>query len=517
MTSHLPLLLLILDGWGIAPPSPGNPIPLAAPKTYEHLVHTYPVAQLRASGSAVGLPPKQVGNSEAGHMNLGAGRIVEQDALRINKEIASGLFFRNPAFLEALSFCAKHRSRLHLIGLLTGEESGHAFPSHLTSLLKLARHNGDPPVLLHLFTDGRDTAKFAAVELCEALEKHLGKNQRIATVVGRLWGMDRAKRWSRTERAYDALTQGRGRRMPSAVSAILAAYKRSESDEFLLPTVIGASPAKVREGRVHDDDAVILFNLRSDRARQLTKAFVQEKFEAMNPGAFKRRKVFTALRFVAMTDFGPDLPRVVTAYPSTDLDGTLVHALGDLRQLYIAESEKFAHITFFFNGGHAAAVAGEERIVVPSYDVDSFDTAPEMATPEITRRILRRIAAGTNDVIVANFANADMVAHTGNIAAGIRAVQTIDQALAKLVPAILTKRGTMVITADHGNIEAMVNRKSGEVDTEHNASPVPFIVIGPKNIHFAPRGILADVAPTILRILERTPPKAMTGHSLLRT
>lgn len=514
MTAKQPLLLLILDGWGLAPPGPSNAVTLAAPKTFSDLWKRYPHALLRASGSAVGLPPKQVGNSEAGHMNLGAGRIVVQDAVRINKEISNGLFFRNPAFLEAISFCTEQKSQLHLIGLLTGEESGHAFPLHLHALLKLAREHGDPIVQLHLFTDGRDTAKYAAVELLHALEKILSKHQRIATIAGRFWGMDRAKRWSRTAETYGAIVHGRGKKARSAEFGVLAAYKRAESDEFVSPTVIG-SAAEIRASRMHDGDAVILFNLRSDRARQLTKTFVQERFEKMNPGAFKRSKVFRDLRFVAMTDFGPDLQNVVTAYPSTDLNDTFVHALRDLRQLYIAESEKFAHVTFFFNGGHAAAVAGEERIMVPSYNVVSFDKVPEMATPEIARRILRSLAQQTHDVIVANFANADMIAHTGNIAAGIEAVRSIDAALARLVPAFLKRRGTVVVTADHGNIEDMLNEQTGEVDTEHNASPVPLIIAGPKRIRLKNHGRLADVAPTVLRLLGRKPPKAMTGHSLL--
>ena len=514
MIRRAPLLLLILDGWGMAAPGPSNAIARAEPKTFFDLWKRYPHALLRASGSAVGLPPKQVGNSEAGHMNLGAGRVVEQDAVRINKEIANGLFFRNPAFLEALSFCSARKSQLHLVGLLTGEESGHAFPLHLHALLKLARERGNPTVRLHLFTDGRDTSKYAAIELLHSLEKKLGPEQRIATIAGRFWGMDRAKRWSRTAEAYRAMVLGRGKRARSAEFAVLAAYKRAESDEFVAPTVIG-SPAEIQASRIRDGDAVILFNLRSDRARQMAKTFVQEHFERMNPGAFKRMKVFHDLRFVAMTDFGPDLQNVVTAYPSTNLDDTLVQTLADMRQLYIAESEKFAHVTFFFNGGHAAAVAHEDRIMVPSYNVDSFDKAPEMATPEITRRILRSVTKQSHDCIVANFANADMVGHTGSIAAGMAAVQSIDDAIARLVPAFLKRSGTVVVTADHGNIEDMLNEQTGEVDTEHNANPVPLIIVSPTPVALKGRGRLADVAPTILRLLGRKPPRAMTGHSLL--
>ncbi|MBI3956790.1 MAG: 2,3-bisphosphoglycerate-independent phosphoglycerate mutase [Candidatus Kerfeldbacteria bacterium] len=515
MTARLPLVLVILDGWGIAPAGPGNAITQAHPATYESLVATARMATLRASGQAVGLPAKQVGNSEAGHMNIGAGRVVQQDAVRINKEIANGLFYRNPAFTQALAHCRSRKSRLHLVGLLTGIESGHAFPSHLLALLKFVQKSADIPVLLHLFSDGRDTAKYAAVELLHGLEKKIGPSSRIATIAGRFWGMDRAKRWSRTEQAYLAMTSARGRRAKSAEHAVLDAYKRGESDEFITPTVIG-SAVETRAGCVRDNDAMILFNLRSDRARQITKAFVQPQFEKFNPGAFRRVKTYKKLFFVAMTDFGPDLPNIITAYPSVNLDDTLVHALGDLRQVYIAETEKFAHVTFFFNGGHAAPVIGEQRVMVPSYNVESFDKTPEMSTPEIARRIVKAVTGDTADVIVANLANADMVGHTGNLAAGVAAVQSIDRALAAIIPAALAKNGTVVITGDHGNIEAMVNQKSGEVDTEHNVSPVPLLLVGKRLPQLAPRGVLADIAPTILRLLGRTPPNTMTGRSLLR-
>lgn len=509
-----PLVLLILDGWGIARPGASNPVSLARLTTFPSLLKRFPNTRLQASGAAVGLPTKQVGNSEAGHMNIGAGRVVEQDAVRINREIANGLFFKNSAILDALAVCRRHKSRLHLLGLLTDGESGHAFPRHLQALLRLALVHGNPPVSLHLFTDGRDTAKFAATELAHALEKTLQSNQSVSTLMGRFWGMDRAKRWSRTEAAYNALVLGRGRRFASAEQAILAGYKRGESDEFLAPSVVG-SAAAIRDSRIRNGDAVIFFNLRSDRARQITKPFVQENFERLNPGSFRRKKTFQKLRFVAMTDFGPDLPNIRTAYPSIDLDDTLPFALKNFRQLYIAETEKFAHVTFFFNGGHAAAVAGEDRVMVPSYNVSSYDAEPAMATPEITNRMLRALQERRYDVLVANFANADMVGHTGNLQAGIDAVRVIDQSIARLVPAVQARDGIMIITADHGNIEDMLNEKTGEVDTEHNGNPVPFLLISPRRRGLRRAGKLADVAPTILALLRQQQPKAMKGHSLL--
>lgn len=448
-------------------------------------------------------------------MNIGAGRIVPQDAVRINDTIADGRFGKNPAFLQAVHHVQQQRSQLHLMGLLTGEESGHAYPKHLTALLQLAHSHG-VPTQLHLFTDGRDSPKFGAIDFLHKLEKHLGKEQRIATVIGRIW-MDRAKRWSRTETAYNALVLGKGRFAKTAEEAVLNAYQRGESDEFLAPTVIGATAVERRSDRVRDHDALIFFNLRSDRARQITKAFVQHRFEEKNPGSFRRQKVLRHLVFVALTEFGPELECVLTAFPSVVLEETLPVVLGNLRQLYLAESEKFAHVTYFFNGGHQQAVAGEERRMVSSADVPSFDAQPAMAAPAITAAILDGLARRRYDCIVANFANADMVGHTGNIQAGITAVQCIDACVARIASAVIARKGLLLITGDHGNIEEMVNEKTGAINTEHSGNPVPFIIIGAApSVRLQTTGVLADVAPTLLALMGRTQPHAMTGHSLLR-
>ncbi len=511
-----PVVLLILDGWGVAPPSEGNAITLARPAAYQRLLRRYPHTLLKASGSAVGLPSKQYGNSEAGHMNIGAGRIVEQDAVRINHQIEDGRFQKNVAFLEAIKHAKHQHGHLHLMGLLTGKESGHAYPLHLTALLDLAAAHR-VPVFLHLFTDGRDTSKFDAIGLLRTLEKHLQTNQRIATIIGRVWAMDRAKRWVRTGRAYNAMVLGQGKVATSAEQAVQAGYQRGENDEFLLPTVIGATAAERLAGRIRGHDAIIFFHLRSDRARQMAKAFVQGSFERMNPGSFRRKKVLRHILFVAMTEFGPDLPNILTAFPSVTLQDTLPIALDGRHQLYIAESEKYAHITYFFNGGYAAPVAKEDRVMIPSSNVLSFDKQPDMQTVAITSRIVQALKKQQYDFIAANFANADMVAHTGNLKASVRAVQVIDRAIHRLVSVVLPLGGTLLITSDHGNIEEVLNGKTGGVDTEHSGNPIPLLIVGQggKNIRLRKTGILADIAPTILQIVGCPQPKSMTGTSLI--
>lgn len=513
---HAPIVLLILDGWGIARSGPGNAITLARPSVFQSLWQRYPHAVLRASGSAVGLPPRQNGNSEAGHLNIGAGRVVEQDAVRISTSIDDLTFFRNPALLHALHHVQKRGGHFHLMGLLTSDQSGHAFPKHLYALLRLAREQGDAPTYLHLFTDGRDTSPYAAMELLAKLRKHLGKNQHVATVIGRLY-LDRAKRWYRTEAAYNALVMGLGRTATTAEEAVMAAYKRGQSDEFIDPTIIGSTATIRRDSRVRATDAIVLFHLRSDRARQITKAFMQDDFEKMNPGAFHRKRVLTNLHFVALTDFGPDLPHVVTAFPSSRLAETLPMVLKGFRQLYIAESEKFAHITFFLNGGYAAPVNGEKRVMVPSSNVVAFDQHPQMEASTITARVVRAVTHMTYDFIAANFANADMVGHTGNLKAGIAAVQCIDACIKKIYDAVMARHGTLIITADHGNIEGQLEEKTDQVNTEHSANPVPFILVSDAAVHHTLRrtGTLANVAPTIIALAGVSKPRAMTGHSLL--
>lgn len=503
-----PVVLLILDGWGVVHTQAGNAIARAKVKTFPSLWKKFPHTILSASGTAVGLPARQVGNSEAGHMNLGAGRVVRQDAVRINGAIEDGSFFSNPAFLSATRHVRKSGGTLHIMGLLTGTESGHAFPKHLDALLRLVRREHTHRVRLHLFTDGRDASPYGAIRQVRRLIPKL-KRERIATLMGRYWAMDRAKRWNRTRVAYESLTSPHGRRAETVAQALTHAYRDGESDEFLRPMVIG-SEREVEESRIRNGDAVIFFNHRSDRARQITKVFVQDRFERQNPKSFSRRRL-KKLWFVAMADFGPDLPNLSTAFPSEMLNDTFPMQFKNFRQLYIAESEKFAHVTFFFNGGHPYPVAHEDRVLVPSSNIKKFDRSPAMATQRVADHIVASVKKRTHDVIVANFANADMVGHTGNLQAGILAAQAIDRNLKRVASAVLANGGALFVTADHGNIEEMA-------DTEHNSNPVPFLLVARRTngTRFRNKGKLADVAPTILDWLDKKKPKAMTGRSLFQ-
>lgn len=503
-----PVVLLILDGWGVGGGKRQNAIIASRILGFPALWKKYPHATLAASGTAVGLPERQVGNSEAGHMNLGAGRVVRQDAVRINDAIREGTFFSNPVFLRASRHVRTSGGTFHIMGLLTGAESGHAFPRHLDALLQFVRQEHVHRVRLHLFTDGRDDTPFGAIRLVRQLVPKL-RRERIATLIGRYWAMDRAKRWSRTRVAYDALTSVRGRRAETVAHALTRAYRGGESDEFLRPILIG-SEREIVESRIRNGDAVVFFNHRSDRARQITKTFVQDRFEAHNPNSFGRRRM-KRLCFVAMTDFGPDLPNLFTAFPSEMLKQTFPMQFRKRKQLYVAESEKFAHVTFFFNGGHPYSVAGEERLLIPSSDEKHVDRTPGMATQKIESAILSSVEKRQHDVIVANFANADMVGHTGDLRAGIRAVRVIDRSLLRVAAILLRCGGTLFVTADHGNIEEMA-------DTEHNRNPVPFLLVanGTRKRRLRKEGKLADVAPTILDWLGLQKPSLMTGSSLLK-
>lgn len=511
--SSWPLVLVIFDGWGTAKPGPGNAIALAKTPVMDQLSQTYPHTTLRASGSAVGLPMNQAGNSEAGHMNIGAGRIVEQDSVRISKSINDGSFFKNAAFLAAMHHVAKYRSQLHLIGLLTEQQSGHVDPDHLLALLTMARMKHVGRIVLHLFTDGRDSPPRIAVHLLRSLEKSLGKNEAIGTVMGRYYAMDRKKNWPSIQRAYNAMVHGQGRKAVSAEEAILQAYERGQTDEFIEPAVIG-QPSK---HRIREHDAVIFFNLRSDRARELTKVFVQKDFTRLNPGSFRPKERPGDLLFVAMTDFGPDLGEIYTAFPSVDLYNTLPVVLRRQRQLYIAEGEKYAHVTFFFNGGYDKPVAGEDRVLVPSPDAVSYDATPDMSAEKITSAVVTDLKASKHDVIVVNFANPDMLGHTGNLQATMKAIQTIDRCVGRIRDAVMERGGTLILTADHGNAEAMLTEDGRNVDTEHSTNPVPLIVVTPKplTVTLRPDGVLADVAPTILDLLGMAQPRAMAGRTLI--
>jgi 2,3-bisphosphoglycerate-independent phosphoglycerate mutase len=514
--SARPVVLIIMDGWGIAKPSAGNAITQAKTPAIDYYTKNFPNTLLAAHGSMVGLPRNQDGNSEAGHMNIGAGRIIEQDSVLISKSIKSGIFFKNAAFLEAINHVKRHRAhgesaKLHIMGLLSNHESAHSSPDHVFALFKLCREQNLKDVYLHLFTDGRDSSQYAAIKFLKKLEREFVDGMKIATISGRYYAMDRASNWPRTELAYNALVLGKGVTAVSPEEAIVQSYNRGLSDEFIIPTVIVKDNKPV--ATIDNKDSLIFFNLRSDRARQMAKPFLQHDFNG-----FKRRKVLKDFRFVAMTDFGPELPNILTAFPSNLLKDTLPMVLQKERQLYIAEREKYSHITYFLNGGYANPCDGENRIVVKSPDVPTYDLKPQMSASEITKIVLQSLGHNLYDFIAINFANPDMVGHTGNLAAGIKAVEYVDKCVGEIVDPVLKEKGNVIITADHGNVEEMVNLKTGEIDTEHSTNPVPFILVSRDRALRRSKlkgGILADVAPTILKIMDVKKPRLMTRRGLL--
>jgi len=512
-----PQILIVMDGWGISDEQPDNPIAVAKTPTYNMLWEKYIHTTLSASGEDVGLLAGQDGNSEAGHMNIGAGRIVKQDVSVISKSIENGTFFKNSAFIAAIDHVQKSGGDLHCMVLLSNKNSGHSNPEHLRAFLKLTRDQHVKKVFLHLFTDGRDTPKHAGLGFLRALEEELQPTERIATIMGRLY-LDRKKNWRRTEAAYNALVLGEGKLVQKPEQAVKQAYATGQTDEFIEPAIISLTDADY--GRISEGDSVVFLNLRSDRARQLTKPFVQKTFEQMNKDTFTRKRILQDLTFVAMTDFGPDLDHVLTAYPSPDIDGTLPWVLRKYRQLYIAEGEKYAHMTYFFNGGHPDPVGGEDRIFVASPHVDSYDKTPEMSAREITKNVLKYLKKGTYDFYGINFANADMIGHTGNLAAAIQAVEVIDECLGKIISVVLAQNGVVYVTADHGNVEKIMNVETGEILTEHTSNPVPFFIVTNRDLgvkQTLPIGKLADIAPTILDVMGIEPSREMTGRSLIKT
>jgi len=515
--NNLPLILIILDGWGIAKPNKGNAITLSEIPFINSLIKKYPSTELCAHGKCVGLPPEQDGNSEAGHMNIGAGRLVEQDVVKISKSINDGTFFKNAAFIAAIKHVKDNNSNIHLMGVLSNGMSAHSDPDHLLALLTLLRKYNLNNIYLHLFTDGRDSPKYVSLKLIETIKREYLDKEQIATVMGRFYAMDRKKKWKRTERAYNSLVIGSDNETDSPEDAITQSYNKGENDEFIEPYIIKKN--KKALPRIQDNDSVIFFNLRSDRARQLAKIFVQKKFNEDNPCSYKRRKVLKNLCFVAMTDFGPDLDSIITAFPSIDIKETLPMVLSDLRQLYITETEKYAHVTYFFNGGYSGKVDNEDHHVIISPDVRSYDVTPAMKSEELSHVVINNLVKDKYDFTVLNFAAPDMIAHTGNLQAGIKCCEIINKELEKIIGKYLKYNGTLIITADHGNIEEMINLDTKEIDTEHSSNPVPFIIIGNniKNLKLKKGGRLSDIAPTILNLLGRIKPAKMTGRSLIKT
>ncbi len=525
-----PIVLCILDGWGIAQDSPGNGITRANPSNFNNMWFSYPHALLVASGQAVGLPEGHVGNSEVGHINLGAGRVVFQDLLRVNNAITDGSFFENEAFLEAVKHVVKNNSNIHLMGLV-GLGTVHSDVGHLFALLQLLKKNNIPAfrIKLHLFTDGRDSPPTSAKGYIAQLKERIGKANlgQIASISGSYFAMDRDDRWDRTGKAYFALLGKSEKKAKHVVSVLDNSYSQNITDEFVEPTVI-VDESNVPIGAIADNDALIFFNYRPDRARQLTKAFVldDKNLKELKTHSGEKVKVFDRgekiknLFFVSLTRYQINLPVTKVAFNPEEVTMPIARVFSErnLKQLHIAETEKYAHVTYFFNGGVEKPFQGEDRILVDSPKVGSYDKKPEMSAGEITDKFLQHLQAKMHSFIVFNYANADMVAHSGNIEATIKAVQTIDYQLGVISKAITSIGGGLIITADHGNAEELINLRTGQRDTEHNLSPVPAVLVFNElrgiNIQL-PQGLLADIAPTILASLQIPKPSTMTGRSLL--
>lgn len=506
-----PLLLAILDGWGLGRKRIGNAIYNAHTPYYHELLEKYPVARLSSSGLEVGLPPGQMGNSEVGHLNIGAGRVVYQELTRISKAIDDGSFCENPALLAAIRHVREHSSALHLMGLVS-DGGVHSHLSHLFALLELAGRENLKRVYVHAILDGRDVGPKSAGEFLEALEEKmaaLGVGA-TATVSGRYYTMDRDRRWERVQKAYRAMVNGDGQMAAASLHALTAAYEREVTDEFVLPTVILDKQGKP-VATVQNNDAMIFFNFRPDRARQITRAFTDRDFSG-----FDRGPLPPFPHFVCMTQYDETIGAPV-AFPPDHPTQTLGEILAEagLTQLRIAETEKYAHVTFFFSGGEEKCFPGEERILIPSPKVPTYNLQPEMSAPQVTERVLAEIEKDRFDVIILNYANTDMVGHTGVVEAAVSAVETVDSCLKKVVAAVLARDGVAVITADHGNAEQMTTGRTHQPFTAHTPNPVPFILASNEPYRLHKKGILADVAPTVLELLGLPKPPVMTGTSLL--
>lgn len=535
------VILLVFDGLGIALPGPGNAYFQAQPQNFESAMHMFPHTQLRASGEAVGLPANEVGSTEVGHINIGAGKIVYQSLPRINLSIADGTYFSNPAFVRAVEHAKRNNSTLHLMGLL-GSGTVHASTAHLYALLFMCKEKKLEKVCLHLITDGRDSPPKAALTYLDDVQEKLDqlKVGHIASISGRYYAMDRDHRWERIEKAYNALTKAQGKTAPTWQDAVNQAYSEAKTDEFIEPTLIvpeGGTPDIIKQ-----NDAVIFYNFRIDRPRELTKAFVLDNFEheansgSFDPYAIKYNQKHTAdteakappfqrgpkipnLLFVMMTEYEKNLPAEV-AFPPSIVNMPLGRILSEngVSQLRMAESEKEKFVTHYFNGLRSAPFPMEDRIIVPSPNVPTYDTKPEMSAYEVTETMVQKIREGNYKFILANFANADMVGHTGNLQSAIQAVKVIDDCFGQIMKAALENDYALLITADHGNVEEMIDPKTGGVSTEHSGNPVPFIAIANQYKGVSrtlQSGLLADVAPTILKLLGIAKPQNMTGRDLL--
>jgi 2,3-bisphosphoglycerate-independent phosphoglycerate mutase len=505
------VILIVLDGFGINPRKEGNAIAHAAMPNMDSLRRNYPSSSLSMSGLDVGLPDGQMGNSEVGHMILGAGRVVYQDLTLIHKDIDEGKFHNNQILLNALRKTRAEGGRLHLMGLL-GDGGVHSHQRHMEALIEMAQREKVGRIYLHLFLDGRDTPPNSGEQFTLGLDEKLKAlpNVKIATVIGRYYAMDRDKRWDRVEKAYLCLTEGAGKVAESPLEAIRNSYSENVTDEFVLPTVIRSA---VPEGLIRDGDGVIFFNFRADRARELTRALIDADFKE-----FTRKRRLNLSTYTTMTQYDETFD-VPVAYPPRELRkiiGEVASGHG-LKQLRIAETEKYAHVTYFFNGGEEKEFPGEQRILIPSpKDVATYDLKPEMSARQVTEALVKKFAAEDIGLVIANLANADMVGHTGNFEASVKACEVIDECLGKVVDAALSKNGRVVITADHGNIEQLIDYDTGMPHTAHTLNRVPMILVDEERKQSRlDEGTAIDVAPTVLQLLGVPQPEEMTGHSLI--
>lgn len=514
--THKPTnLLIILDGWGVAPKSAGNAVALAHKPYFDSLVAKFPYTELNATGLAVGLGENERSGSEAGHFNIGAGRIVKQDSQIITEEIESGAFFRNQRLVSTVAHAVKNHADFHLMGLLSDADSPHSDPEHLYALMDLAKAGGVREIYLHLFTDGRDAYEKGSEVFLRALRhkiQALGMGK-IATLGGRYFAMDRVKHWDRMQRAYDAMVLGQGEKFLSAEAAIEDAYQKGITDEFIPPSVM-TDEAGEPIAKIKDNDSIVFFNLRGDRARQMTKLISMSRI----PDYPQRPHALNEVCMCTLADFGKDLP-VRIAYYSQEIANTIPGVLEGKSQLYVAEAEKYPHVTYFINGGHNHEVDGEERLKVPSLNVPTYAEVPEMSAGAVSIAIAQAINESRHDFILVNFANADMVGHTGNLTATVKAVEFLDSCLKKIVEPALSSGGAVVITADHGNADEMIDPATGRVSTMHSKNPVPFIVakkmMNKENCILRSNGVLGNVAPTVLELMGVNKPQQMVLHSLI--
>lgn len=510
--SKKPTVLMILDGFGLNEKTEGNAVALAKKPVLDKLMKDYPFVKGNASGLAVGLPEGQMGNSEVGHLNMGAGRIIYQELTRITKEIQDGDFFENKELIKAVENCKKNNTALHLFGLLS-DGGVHSHITHLYGLLELAKKHGLENVYVHAFLDGRDTAPTSGKSFMEALEAKMAEIGvgRIASVMGRYYVMDRDNRWDRVEKAYVALVDGEGIKATNAVEAVAASYAEGVNDEFVEPTVVVENGEAIAP--IKANDSIIFFNFRPDRAREITRAFCSDDFDG-----FARKSGRLPLTYVCFSEYDVTIPNKSVAFEKVSISNTFGEYLAEhgKTQARIAETEKYAHVTFFFNGGVEAPNKGEDRILVNSPKVATYDLQPEMSAFAVADKLVEAITSQKYDVIIVNFANPDMVGHTGIPNAAIKAVEAVDACVGKAYEALLSVDGQMFICADHGNAEQLVDYTNGEPFTAHTTNPVPFILVNyDKDYTLRDGGCLADIIPTLLEMMEMDQPKEMTGKSLL--